>query len=165
MKSRVARETEEIYVPVEIALPCGMIATELDFPVRTEPSGRGARLLLAEDDPINQVVSTAILEKLGYQVDVVANGQEALQALEGNDYALVLMDCMMPEMDGYAASAAIRDRTSAVRNHDIPVIALTANAMREDHEKSLAAGMNDYLAKPVEIPRLRALLEKWLKNE
>lgn len=135
-----------------------------DFLTKTETSRRGARLLLAEDDPINQIVSTAILERLGYQVDVVANGHEALQALEGNDYALVLMDCMMPEMDGYAASAAIRDRTSAVRDHDIPVIALTANAMHEDHERSLAAGMNDHLAKPVEIPQLRALLEKWLKD-
>jgi signal transduction histidine kinase len=139
-------------------------APAVGFPMKTAPARRGARLLLAEDDPINQVVSTAILEKLGYQVDVVANGHEALQALEGNDYALVLMDCMMPGMDGYAASAAIRDRTSAVRNHDIPVIALTANAMREDHEKSLAAGMNDHLAKPVEIPQLLALLEKWLKD-
>jgi signal transduction histidine kinase/ActR/RegA family two-component response regulator len=136
----------------------------VDVPVKTASSRRGRRLLLAEDDPINQVVSTAMLERLGYQVDVVANGHEALRALEGRDYALVLMDCMMPGMDGYAASAAIRDRTSAVRNHDIPVIALTANAMREDHEKSLAAGMNDHLAKPVEIPRLRALLEKWLKD-
>jgi signal transduction histidine kinase len=143
----------------------GPPATAMDLLVKAEPSRRGARLLLAEDDPINQVVSTAILERLGYQVDVVANGHEALLALEGNDYALVLMDCMMPGMDGYAASAAIRDRTSAVRNHDIPVIALTANAMREDHEKSLAAGMNDHLAKPVEIPQLLALLEKWLRDE
>lgn len=136
----------------------------LDRSVKAESFGRGARLLLAEDDPINQVVSRAILERLGYQVDVVANGHEALLALEGNDYALVLMDCMMPGMDGYTASAVIRDRTSAVRNHDIPVIALTANAMREDHEKSLAAGMNDHLAKPVEIHQLLALLEKWLKD-
>jgi hypothetical protein len=136
----------------------------VELPLKAECSRSGARLLLAEDDPINQIVSTALLEGLGYEVDVVANGHQALQALEGKDYALVLMDCMMPEMDGYAASSVIRDRTSPVRNHDIPVIALTANAMREDHEKSLAAGMNDHLAKPVEIPRLRALLDKWLKD-
>ncbi|HEX6862405.1 MAG TPA: ATP-binding protein [Thermoanaerobaculia bacterium] len=123
---------------------------------------RGARLLLAEDDPISQVVLRKTLEKLGYQVDVVASGREALQALSEHDYGLVLMDCMMPEMDGYEATAAIRERSSGVRNPDIPVIALTANAMWEDRKKSLDIGMNDHLTKPFEIPRLRATLEKWL---
>jgi signal transduction histidine kinase/ActR/RegA family two-component response regulator len=133
--------------------------------LRTDAARRGARLLLAEDDPISQIVLQKTLAKLGYQVDVVANGREALVALAGIDYALVLMDCMMPEMDGYEATLAIRDRTSVVRNHAIPVIALTANAMREDCMKSLAAGMNDHLTKPFEIPQLLAVLERWLTTE
>lgn len=124
--------------------------------------GKGSHLLLAEDDPISQAVLRKMLEKLGYQVDVVANGCEALRALSERDYGLVLMDCMMPEMDGYEAAAAIRNRSSAVRDHDIPVIALTANAMQEDRKKSLDVGMNDHLTKPFEVPRLLAVLERWL---
>ena len=127
--------------------------------------GQGARLLLAEDDPIGQVVLRKTLEKLGYEVDVVASGREALAALAERDYGLVLMDCMMPEMDGYEATAVIRSRSSSVLNPDIPVIALTANAMWEDRKKSLDVGMNDHLTKPFEVPRLRAILEKWLAHD
>jgi len=129
---------------------------------RTDAPGRGSHLLLAEDDPISQIVLRKMLEKLGYQVDVVSNGCEALHALAEKDYGLVLMDCMMPEMDGYEATAVIRHSTSTVRDHGIPVIALTANAMQEERKKSLDAGMNDHLTKPFEIPRLLAVLEKWL---
>ncbi|HBL31869.1 MAG TPA: hybrid sensor histidine kinase/response regulator, partial [Acidobacteria bacterium] len=103
-----------------------------------------------------------ILAVLGHRVDLVENGREALRALEENDYALVLMDCMMPEMDGYQATAVIRDRTSAVRNHDIPVIALTAGALREDQIRSRAAGMDDHLTKPLEMDALEAVLARWL---
>jgi CheY-like chemotaxis protein len=81
--------------------------------------------------------------------------------LEKNDYALVLMDCMMPLMSGYDATAAIRDPDSAVRNHAIPVIAITAKAMQEDQDSCRAAGMNDYLSKPLELDKLLAMLEKW----
>jgi CheY-like chemotaxis protein/HPt (histidine-containing phosphotransfer) domain-containing protein len=119
-------------------------------------------LLLAEDDAINQLVTKSILSKFGYQVDVASCGSEALKFLEEKDYDLVLMDCMMPVLNGYEATAVIRDLTSKVRNHNIPVIALTANAMREDHERCLAVGMNGYLSKPIEVPELRAMLEKWL---
>ena len=120
------------------------------------------RLLLAEDDAINQLVTKSILSKFGYQVDVASDGSEALKFLEEMDYDLVLMDCMMPVLNGYEATTVIRDLTSKVRNHNIPVIALTANAMREDHERCLAVGMNDYLSKPIEVPELHAMLEKWL---
>ena len=120
------------------------------------------RLLLAEDDPTNQMVTQSILVKFGYQVDVAGNGDEALWLLENNDYDLVLMDCMMPVMNGYDATAVIRDQASAVRNHAIPVVALTANAMREDRENCLAAGMNDYLCKPLDVADMLAMLEKWL---
>jgi CheY-like chemotaxis protein/HPt (histidine-containing phosphotransfer) domain-containing protein len=123
------------------------------------------RLLLVEDDPTNQLVTKSILEKFDYQVDVAGNGCEALKLLEKNDYALVLMDCMMPIMSGYDATVAIRDPESAVRNHHIPVIAITAKAMQEDQDCCLAAGMNDYLSKPLELEKLLAMLKKWISND
>ncbi len=123
------------------------------------------RILLAEDDPTNQLVTRSILAKYGYLVDVVNNGDEAIWLLENNDYDLVLMDCMMPVMDGYLATTVIRDEASNVRNHAIPVIALTANALREDREKCISAGMNDYLSKPLEYAELLAMLEKWTSRD
>lgn len=124
--------------------------------------GAGLPLLLAEDDHTSQIVTRAFLEKIGCRVDTAGNGHEVLQALQENDYALVLMDCMMPKMNGYEATALIRDNSSSVRNHTIPIIALTANAMLADREKCLASGMDDYLAKPLEFSLLVAVLEKWL---
>ena len=142
-------------------------APDCPSPLKTvgSPSGKtgtNIRILLVEDDAINQFAISRLLSKIGYRVDVADNGSEALKLLEKNDYALVLMDCMMPVLDGYEATAAIRDPASNVRNHAIPVIAITANAMREDRDKCLAAGMDDYLSKPVEVAALRAMLEKWL---
>jgi signal transduction histidine kinase/CheY-like chemotaxis protein len=130
----------------------------------TETYGMGPRLLLAEDDQTNQTVIKAMLTRRGYQVDVADNGREALKALEENDYALVLMDCMMPVMNGYEATSIIRDQASAVRNHAIPVIAITAYAMREDRKKCLEAGMVDYMTKPIEFANLLAMVEKWLPS-
>ena len=124
----------------------------------------GSRLLLADDDLNNQAVIELILKKYGFQVEACSNGKEALQALETGDYDLVLMDCMMPVMSGYQATKVIRDTSSRVRNHSIPVIALTANAFKEDRNLCLEAGMDDYLSKPLEVPKLLALLEKWLKT-
>jgi len=120
------------------------------------------RFLLIEDDAINQFALSRLLSMTGYRVDVADNGSEGLKLLEENDYSLVLMDCMMPVLDGYQATAAIRDPASNVKNHAVPVIAITANAMREDRDKCLAAGMDDYLSKPVEVAALRAMIEKWL---
>jgi PAS domain S-box-containing protein len=122
------------------------------------------RLLLAEDDSINQHMTKLFLTKSGYQVDVANNGREALKLLEENDYAVVLMDCMMPVLSGYEATAIIRDPASPVRNHSIPVIALTANAMRDDRNSCLAAGMDDYLAKPIDVTKVIATLEKWVPS-
>ncbi len=124
----------------------------------------GIRILLTEDDPIAQKVVSRLLKNCGYLVDVASNGREALTALEKTDYALVLMDCMMPEMNGYNVTAVIRDPTSAVRCHDIPVIALTGNAMMHDRDHCIAAGMDDHLSKPLLLPDLLAMLEKWLKE-
>ena len=114
------------------------------------------RILLAEDNPVNQKFALALLGKLGYQVDVVDNGRKAVDALEVIDYDLVLMDCQMPVMDGFAATQMIRDTGSKVINHQVYVIAITANAMAGDRERCLAAGMNDYLSKPIDSRDLRA---------
>ena len=127
------------------------------------PTGTTIHILLADDDPGNQFATKRLLELYGYKVDVASDGSEVLSLLEENDYSLVLMDCMMPVVDGFKATAAIRDRASKVRNHAIPVIAVTANAMRDDRDKCHAAGMDDYLAKPIDVGVLLAMLEKWVK--
>jgi signal transduction histidine kinase/CheY-like chemotaxis protein len=123
---------------------------------------RRARVLVVEDNVVNQKVAVRQLEKLGCRVDVAANGREALTAIEQLRYDLVLMDCQMPVMDGFEATAAIRARESGMR---VPIIAMTANATSEDRDRCLAAGMDDYLAKPVRPEQLRARLDHWLGAE
>ncbi len=131
------------------------------------------RLLLAEDNLVNQKVAVRMLKKLGYQVDVAGDGQEAVDAWAGTiSYCAILMDCMMPEMDGYEATSLIRskeeassegvDATKVSPATRIPIIAVTANAFDEDREKCLASGMDDFLAKPLKIEELQAILEKWI---
>jgi CheY-like chemotaxis protein len=135
-------------------------------PPETSPLERarpaGCRLLVVEDNPINQMVALGILEKLGYRADVAADGLLALQALAETDYDLVLMDCQLPNLDGYEATRRIRGPDSQVRDHQVPVIAMTAHAMAGDGAKCLASGMNDYITKPFKPAVLKALLEKWL---
>jgi PAS domain S-box-containing protein len=124
----------------------------------------GLRILLAEDHPINQEVALNILFKNGVQAEAVANGREALAALEHSDFDLVLMDVQMPEMDGLSATRRIRAANSPVRNPAIPIIAMTANAMRGDQELCLEAGMDDYLAKPYEPALLLEKIAHWTKD-
>ncbi len=121
-----------------------------------------ARILLAEDNIINQKVALHLLKALGYSADVVTDGKQAVNALTMINYDLVLMDCMMPNMSGFEATAIIRSQSSRVINHKVPIIALTANAMKEDRDKCLEAGMDDYVPKPVKKEVLAAALEKWL---
>jgi len=140
--------------------------TAMNFPPKSPhpyiKAEQNIRLLVVEDDEINQLVLSANLITIGYQVDVAGNGREALKLLEQTDYALILMDCMMPEFDGYETTAVIRDQKSAVINHTVPIIALTARAFKEDRDDCLAAGMNDYLLKPVVIADLLEMLNKWI---
>ena len=123
--------------------------------------GIRARLLVVEDNRINQEVALGILENLGYRADVVADGYEALAALSRQDYDVVLMDCQLPGIDGYETSRRIRQLDTAVRNHDIPIIAATANAMTGDREKCLAAGMDGYVSKPLRPDALERAIEEW----
>jgi PAS domain S-box-containing protein len=130
-----------------------------------EAKKRRVRILVAEDNVVNQKVALRILQKLGYLADAVADGREAVMALEMVPYNLVLMDVQMSQMDGFEATGVIRDPGSRVRNHDIPVIAMTAHAMKEDREKCLKAGMDDYISKPVTALALNEILEKYLPAE
>jgi len=130
----------------------------LASPAITLEAGR-ARILLVEDNPVNQLVAKGMLAKLGCQVQLATQGAEALELLELDDFDLVLMDCNMPVMDGYEASRRIRQ---SGRWPDLPIVALTANAMPEERERCRAAGMNDYLAKPFRREELLALVEHWV---
>jgi len=138
-------------------------------PLMTKSQSAGARILLAEDHEISQEVASTILRRAGFLCDVVSNGKEAVEAVKSAKYDLVLMDCQMPEMDGFQATQAIRslerDRLlSGGPNERIPIIALTANAMRGDRERCLAAGMDDYGSKPLDTARLLRLIDANLGN-
>jgi len=124
------------------------------------------KVLVVEDNSVNQKLAVRMLEKLGYRPDLVENGQEALAALDAGAYDAVLMDCQMPVMDGFEATAAIRRQEAAGKRYagagHLPIIAVTANAMQGDRERCLAAGMDAYLAKPIKLEDVRATLARWV---
>jgi signal transduction histidine kinase/DNA-binding response OmpR family regulator len=130
----------------------------------TSNAGHGTRqpILVVEDNLVNQEVMAGILGILGYSADIVADGRSALQALQASAYALVLTDCQMPEMDGYELSRRIRDPLSRVLNPQIPIIAVTAHSLSGDREQCLAAGMDDYLSKPLRHELLKKVLAQWI---
>lgn len=130
---------------------------------QAEPARRSdssARVLLAEDHPVNQKLALKQLAKLGYNAVAVSDGQEAVDALEHGDFDVVLMDCQMPVIDGFEATRLIRKHETQTGRR-VPIIAMTANAMEGDRETCLAAGMDDYMAKPVQMSTLQATLERW----
>jgi CheY-like chemotaxis protein len=119
------------------------------------------KVLVVEDNIVNQRVAVRMLEKHGCRVDVVANGQEAVDTTAGIAYDCIFMDCQMPEMDGFEATARIRQREMQTGQH-VPIIAMTANAMLGDREQCLEAGMDDYVSKPVKSAELMAILQRWI---
>jgi len=141
----------------------GCLASTTDQPSAqvTNPVTTDIRILLVDDDLANQLGAQSILEFSGYRVNLANNGQEALELLGREDFDVVLMDCSMPVMDGYQATMRIRDSTSRIRNHAIPIIGLTGHAMVGDRDICLNAGMSDYLTKPLIFSDLLEMIKKW----
>ncbi len=134
---------------------------ELHAPPRSESKRSGNKILLAEDNPVSRDVAVGMLSQLGYEVDVVVNGAQAVTAVRQNDYRMVLMDCQMPEMDGYEAARRIRELEHAANQpRTIPIIAVTANAMMADEEKCRQAGMDGFLPKPYTLQGLESVIQK-----
>ncbi len=119
------------------------------------------KILLVEDNIINQKVVISILKKNGFSADIAVHGAEAVEALRSRDYDIVLMDCQMPVMDGYTATRKIRDPETGAKNPQIPIIALTAHAMKGDRERCLECGMDDYMSKPFTPDAVIEMIDKW----
>jgi CheY-like chemotaxis protein len=129
----------------------------------TVPDVRSLRVLVAEDNAVNQLLVKRMFEKIGCQIDLAGNGREAVKMASESPYDIIFMDCSMPELDGYEATAVVR--ASEVGKRRTPIIALTANAMLEDRERCLTAGMDDHLSKPVSMDDIRRALKRWVVDE
>jgi CheY-like chemotaxis protein len=164
---------EKIYQMLERILGKGKDEIDKDKPEKhkivtqysiREDRKHSVRILLAEDNPVNQKLAKIMLTKAGYQVEVANNGKEAVEMYTANpeDFDLIFMDVQMPEMDGLEATRKIRNPQSAIRNRDIPIVAMTAHAMKGDREMCLEAGMDDYITKPIKREIVFNILEKWV---
>ncbi len=130
----------------------------------SETIKRKTRILVVDDNPTNQAVARVLLRKFGFASEFANNGEEAILAIQGSVFDLVFMDCQMPIMDGYEATRLIRSGAAGEKNKTLPVIAMTAQAMKGDRQQCLDAGMDDYLAKPVKPTLLNDILDKWLSQ-
>lgn len=130
-----------------------------------EAREKEARILVVDDDRLCRKIALKMLEKLGYQPEIVDNGREAVKRLESARYDMLLLDCQMPEMDGFEVTGTIRDKKSPVLDHKIPIIAMTAGAIKGDRERCLNAGMDDYISKPVNIAELSETIKRWLPKD
>jgi PAS domain S-box-containing protein len=150
--------------PVDLISDAPSLAPVAEFLTAHSPdySFAGAHVLLAEDNAVNQIVCATMLRNLGCEVDVAANGREATELVRSSRYDVVFMDCEMPQMDGYEATAAIRRQPGG---KDIPIVAVTAQAMQGDQERCLNAGMDDYISKPVKQEDFAAALHRWVPNK
>ncbi|MEY2616990.1 MAG: hypothetical protein QOH78_2763, partial [Verrucomicrobiota bacterium] len=152
--------------PARQPLPKSDLADSAGHDTATGPAPTKPRILLVEDNHINQLIAVGLLRKLGHETDIAVDGLAALETLNAAFYDIVFMDCHMPEMDGYETTQAIRTKEQSFvpgSNGKPPVyiVAITANAMEGDREKCLAAGMDDYVGKPVRLPDLQAVMERW----
>jgi len=161
--SKPVRRAELIDTVAAVVAAGSRPAAQFPPPPAAAPlPGTGSRVLVAEDNPVNQLVAAAMLKRLGYQSDVVANGHEAVQSLAHIPYLAVLMDCQMPEMNGYEASMEIRRREGT--GWHIPIVAVTASAIKGDEERCLAAGMDAYVTKPVTVETLGTVLGRLIER-
>jgi len=152
------------HVPLARVVPPGIAApsSRPTPPPQVPATSNGARILLAEDNVINQKVAIGLLRKIGYEADVAYNGHAVIEALERKPYDVILMDCQMPDLDGYETTQLLR---ADPRYSKIRIVAMTANAMRGESEKCLAAGMDDYLSKPVRLETLREMIARWMPEK
>jgi CheY-like chemotaxis protein len=169
---RVVRPLSDAALQRALEAPEHATAAAADGPAQQAASGAASVLavtkgpvLLVEDNEINQAVARSFLEHLGFEVDVCGDAGGALAALRERDYAVILMDCQMPGMDGYETTRRIRAGEVGLRGQRTPIVALTAHASPADRQRCLEAGMNDYLAKPINVQSLGATLDRWLAAE
>src|SRR5262249_51319164 len=142
-------------------------SANLPEPIEIAPGKRpenGKRILVAEDNPVNQKVTLLQLRRLGFAAQPVSTGKAAVELALEDHFHLILMDCHMPEMDGFEATSSIR-KNESMTGHHVPIIGLTAQAMAGDREKCIAAGMDDYLSKPVTLDKLDTAIQRWLYRD